>query len=269
MDDEQLRDEVIATWEAEAAAYDTAPRHGILHDDEWIAWRRLVAAVLGDPKHSDVRPQRVLDVGTGTGLLALIAAELGHEVTGVDLSAAMLSAARRKAAEAGLSIVWRVADAESLPADIGGFDAIVCRHLVWTLPHPDRALASWLAAARPGGLVAIVDGWHARRPLPVELLARAARAYRFWRLARAGHHDHSYSPEAYARLPLGRQRDTRAATHLMEAAGLERVRVRPLGEIDRIERRHLGPLGSLSDPWHRYLATGRTPILVGERSDPR
>jgi ubiquinone/menaquinone biosynthesis C-methylase UbiE len=265
MDDGRLKDELIATWDAEAAAYDTAPRHGILHDDEWMAWRRLVAAVLGDPKHSDVRPLRVLDVGTGTGLLALIAAELGHEVTGVDMSDTMLSEARRKGAVAGLSIDWRVADAESLPADIGGFDAIVCRHLVWTLPHPDRALASWRTAARPGGLVAIVDGWYASRPLPVALLARAARAYRAWRRGRTGHRDHDYPAEAYARLPLGRQRDTLGVTRLLEAAGLERVRVRPLTEIDRVERRHLGPLGSLSDPWHRYLATGRTPILVAER----
>jgi len=61
--------------------------------DERDAWKRLLRSAIGNG-----RKLKVLDVGTGTGLVALMFAEMGHEVTGIDLSDAMLAQARENAA---------------------------------------------------------------------------------------------------------------------------------------------------------------------------
>lgn len=259
MTDDPLKRHLAAAWDADARRYDDAPRHGIRHDDERVAWRRLVAAILGDPAHAEVPVLRVLDLGTGTGVLALLAAELGHEVTALDLSEAMLAEARAKAAAAGLAVEWRVGDAERLPADLGDFDAVVCRHLAWTLPDPPGALRRWATALRPGGLVAVIDGVHPRHRPPRSWIVDGAGAVARGQARRAGGHGHDYPPEVYRRLPLGHQRDTQAIEAYMRDAGLERIRVRALPEVDRVERAHLSLIGRLGDRWQRYLATGRSP----------
>lgn len=255
---DRLTRELIETWDAGAADYDRLPRHGIRHDDERRAWRRLVGAILGDPSHAAVRRLRVLDVGTGTGVLALLAAELGHEVTGVDLSPGMLEVARRRGMEAGLAITWLAGDAAAPPVPVAAFDAVLARHLVWTLPDPPRAIAAWREAVEPGGLVAVIDGWFPRRPLPVRVAGDVAARWL------AGHprteaHEHPYSPELMARMALARQTGTEPIAGLLSGAGLRHVRIRPLREIDRVELAHLGRLERLADPWRRYLATAQRP----------
>ncbi|MGH2464416.1 MAG: class I SAM-dependent methyltransferase, partial [Candidatus Limnocylindrales bacterium] len=246
---------ITAAWDRGAPAYDRLPRHGILHDDERRAWRRLVAAILGDATHSEVPRREVLDIGTGTGTLALLAAELGHEVIAVDLSEAMILAARRKSIESGIAVDWRHGDAEDPPVPEGSMDAVVSRHLVWTLPDPALAARAWRNRLRPGGLVAVIDGTYPRRPLPVRLLAAAA--------SRLGGDDdddaHEYPAEVDARLPLMTQRSPAALMDVLRAAGFERVRSRGLAEIDRTERGHLGLLQRTADGWRRYLVVGRAP----------
>src|SRR5512135_2854654 len=256
---DDLKARLTASWDAGAPGYDATPRHGLRHDDEWVAWRRLVAAMLGDPGHAGVPRLRVLDVGTGTGVLALLAAELGHDVTGVDLSTGMLEEAARKARERGLALDLRLGDAEDLPPGLAGFDAVVSRHLLWTLPDPPRALASWRAAARPGGLVAIIDGFHHPGWWPAPWIRRSAS----WWLERRPppDHGHGYEPDVRATLPFEHQRDTRGVRALLLGAGLEHVRVRTLEEVDRVERAHLGTVARVADDWRRYLATGRVPAV--------
>ncbi len=256
---DQLSRELVATWDAGAATYDRLPRHGIRHDDERRAWRRLVAAILGDPAHAAVPRLRVLDVGTGTGVLALLAAELGHDVTAVDLSPGMLGQARRRALDTGLAVTWLEGDAAAPPVEPDSFDAVVCRHLVWTLADPAGAIAAWRGPLRPGGLIAVIDGWYARQPPPVRWAARAAGRLVKRNGPDGDSHEHPYRPDQLARLPLARQSGTAAIANAMVAAGLTHVRVRPLVEIERIERAHQSFAERLADPWRRYLATGRSP----------
>jgi SAM-dependent methyltransferase len=257
---EELKRELTRAWDVHADSYDRTPRHGILHDDEWKAWRRLMAAVLGDPAHSDMPRLRLLDVGTGTGLMALLASELGHEVTGLDLSERMLARARANGADAGLAVEWVIGDAETITGARHRYDALLSRHLLWTLPHPARAMAAWRDAVRPGGLIVTIDGMVPARPWPVARAIELAQ----WIVERRNGSSHQYSDETSARLPLRIQRGTEAVVGLMRDAGLERIRVRRLREVDRVERAHLSPLERLADPWQRYLATARTPILVAE-----
>ena len=67
---------------------------------------------------------KVLDVGTGAGFLALLFAEMGHKVTGVDLSAGMLEKAKRNAENMGLEIDFSHGDAENLSFEDNSFDLV-------------------------------------------------------------------------------------------------------------------------------------------------
>ena len=245
---------ITAAWDRGAGSYDGIPRHGILHDDERTAWRRLVAAILGDATHSQMPSRVVLDVGTGTGTLALLAAELGHEVTAIDLSERMILAARRKSIESGIAVDWQIGDAEDPPVADGTCDAVVSRHLVWTLPDPLLAAQAWHSRLKPGGLVAVIDGSYPRPPLPLRWLVAAAV-----RLGGDEDDEHEYPSDVDARLPLLEQRSPEALMAVLREAGFERVRSRRLAEIDRIERAHLSLVQRTADGWRRYLVVGRAP----------
>src|SRR5581483_1427521 len=69
--------------------------------------------------------ERVLDVATGTGEVAVRAATSGAQVTAIDISAPMLEKARRRAEEAGVEIVFDLGDAEYLPYEDACFDVVI------------------------------------------------------------------------------------------------------------------------------------------------
>ena len=248
-----LKAAITAAWDRGAADYDRIPRHGVLHDDERTAWRRLVAAILGDATHSGVPRRAVLDVGTGTGTLALLAAELGHDVIAIDLSERMILAARRKSIESGIGVDWQIGDADDPPVPPGSVDAVISRHLVWTLTDPLVAARAWRDRLRPGGLLAVIDGSYPRRALPLRILASAAERMT------GGEEEHAYPAGVDAHLPLLNQASPDALVALLGQAGFERVRARSLGEIDRVERAHLGLFQRTADTWRRYLVVGRAP----------
>ena len=94
---------------------------------------------------------RVLDVPCGTGRHAAYLAGLGHDVTGVDGSPAMLAEAARKLP--GLTLIE--GKIESLPFEIDEFDAAVCALLFDHLPRVDQAIAELARVVRPGGHIMI------------------------------------------------------------------------------------------------------------------
>jgi ubiquinone/menaquinone biosynthesis C-methylase UbiE len=96
---------------------------------------------------------RVIDVGSGTGFAALLAAELGHDVAAVDWSEGMQDTAREKALAAGLTIQFVLGRAEDLPCPDSSAGAVVARHVLWTLLDPVAALREWRRVLRPGGAV--------------------------------------------------------------------------------------------------------------------
>jgi ubiquinone/menaquinone biosynthesis C-methylase UbiE len=107
----------------------------------------------------------VLDVGTGTGFLALLFAEMGHKVTGIDLSSGMLEKAKRNAENMGLEIDFFHGDAENLPFENGSFDLVTNKFLLWTLQQPSCAVREWKRVLKPGGMVFAIDGdWFDPRP---------------------------------------------------------------------------------------------------------
>ena len=100
---------------------------------------------------------RILDVGTGTGYFAVLLGAKGHDVTGVDLTPAMIGEAKALAYDLGVKARFEVMDAQSLSFPDESFDAVVTRNLTWTLPEPARAYSEWLRILRPGGVLLNFD----------------------------------------------------------------------------------------------------------------
>ena len=113
---------------------------------------------------------RVLDVGTGMGDVALLAAELvGTEgsVVGVDASPLVIRAATQRWASARKNIRFIASDALDLPAD-QPFDAIVGRYVLMFLREPVAMLSALRAKLRTGGCIAFHElDWSGARSTPV------------------------------------------------------------------------------------------------------
>ncbi|MFI5261996.1 MAG: class I SAM-dependent methyltransferase [Candidatus Limnocylindrales bacterium] len=254
-DDPALKPSLRAVWDAQAAGYDTSPGHGVIGQSVERTWFRHVMHLLGDARTGQVPPRHVLDVGTGTGAMALFAARLGHRVTAIDLAPAMLAQGVERARHFGLAIDFAAGDAEVPQFASASFDVVMSRHVLWTLPHPAAAATRWADLVVPGGLVAVFDIYHPRLPLPRRVVGvLAERIDRAGRRQSGGHH---YSAQQRAALPLAVQRDPSAGDRVLHEAGLVDVTVVRLRDIDAAEWDLLRPLQRFGRPWRRYLATGR------------
>ena len=135
-------------WRSSSYGYDA---------DKSIAIARQWQSMVNDLV-SAVSGKRALDIGTGTGQFAIYLARAGFDVTAVDISEKMIAQAGRHAALHELDIDFQIGDAESLDFSDNAFDVVVARNLLWTLPHPDRALAQWRRVLKPGGRLIVSDG---------------------------------------------------------------------------------------------------------------
>ena len=82
----------------------------------------------------------ILDVGTGTGYFAILLSQIGHQVTGIDLTDAMLKEARDNAALYQVHPTFQQMDAQKLAFLDQSFDVVISRNLTWTLPDPESGL---------------------------------------------------------------------------------------------------------------------------------
>jgi len=106
-------------------------------------------------RHAGIRSgQRLLDVGCGTGPVAVTAARLGARVTGLDLTPDLLEHARENARIAEVDIDWHEGDAEALPFEDGSFDVVVSQFGHIFAPRPEVALAEMLRVLKRGGTLA-------------------------------------------------------------------------------------------------------------------
>ena len=134
-------------------SFKAAQREGWTHFAPLEAFTTIVAPYL--VRHARVREaQRVLDVGCGTGVVAITAARLGARVNGLDLTPALLERARENAKIAGVEVDWREGDAENLPFQAASFDVVVSQFGHMFAPRPEVAVSEMLRVLEPGGTIA-------------------------------------------------------------------------------------------------------------------
>lgn len=97
---------------------------------------------------------RALDVGCGTGVVAITAARSGATVSAIDLTPPLLERARDNARIADVSIDFREADAEELPFADAEFDAVLSQFAHMFAPRPEVAVREMLRVLKPGGTLA-------------------------------------------------------------------------------------------------------------------
>ncbi len=98
--------------------------------------------------------QRLLDVGCGTGVVAITAARRGARVSAIDLTPQLLDRARENARTAGVQVDWHEGDAEQLPFQDGEFDVVVSQFAHIFAPRPDVVTAEMLRVLKTGGTIA-------------------------------------------------------------------------------------------------------------------
>lgn len=223
--------EVIANyWNFRSSTY-TNGVNGF-DEEERTVWKQIFENSLTFGKRL-----KILDVGTGTGFLALLFAGMGHEVTGIDLSECMLEKAKNNADNMGLEIDFLNGDAENLPFENCSFDMVVSKYLLWTLPEPSCAVREWGRVLKPGGMIFAIDGnWFDPRPdryikrMLSEMAERFAKKNQYNLIFKK-----SYGPIRNT-LPLYEKISPENISLLFSETGLVNTATNPLLEVQKFQR---------------------------------
>lgn len=147
----EIEQRVKNYWTVRAHDFSTV-RKNELCNEMGKKWLYEIKKFLPDNKRL-----HILDVGTGTGFFAILLADAGHQVDGIDLTPAMLEEGRTLAEQYHLKITFREMDAQALSYEDAVFDVVVSRNLTWTLPDPQKAYQEWFRVLKPGGILLNFD----------------------------------------------------------------------------------------------------------------
>ncbi len=143
-----IKKDLCQYWNTQGSIYDFCHES----EEECSYWQHELNEVLGNI------PKKILDVGTGTGFIAMNLAMIGHDVTGLDFSEGMINQAKEKMQKHSLSWNLVMGDAEHPDFPPESFDTVICRYVLWTLPNPEVAISEWVKLIKPGGRIVVIDG---------------------------------------------------------------------------------------------------------------
>jgi demethylmenaquinone methyltransferase/2-methoxy-6-polyprenyl-1,4-benzoquinol methylase len=120
-----------------------------------VKWRKKVLQLVANKK-----PEKVLDIATGTGDLAiLMTSTTANEIVGLDISAGMLEVGKKKIAQKNLSskIEMVLGDSENIPYPDNYFDAITVAFGVRNFENLEKGLSEILRVLKPNGVFVILE----------------------------------------------------------------------------------------------------------------
>ena len=134
-----------------------------LGPDSYAHWRaselgqvteRLERALMLD-LIGDVAGKTLLDVGCGDGDFSLVLARRGAVVTGVDVSQAMIDAARKNCTAGAVTATFKLGEAHALPFEAGSFDVVVAMTILCFVDDAAPVFREIARVLRPGGKLVI------------------------------------------------------------------------------------------------------------------
>jgi ubiquinone/menaquinone biosynthesis C-methylase UbiE len=147
-----MSSDVERLWDVYADAFDDEADHGLRDPQVRAAWQALLAPLI------PAQPVRIVDLGCGTGSLAVLLAEHGNRVSGIDISGNMIRLARAKARAAGVAVDFVRGDAADPPFAEASFDLVLARHVLWAFENPDAVLQRWVDLLAPDGRLILIEG---------------------------------------------------------------------------------------------------------------
>lgn len=147
----EIKERIKNYWNKRCEAF-TNLRICELNSEQRDLWLNIISSKLDNTKKLDI-----LDIGTGSGFLAILMASLDHNVTGIDLSPHMIDSAKNLSKNLGYNINFKTMDAENLDFPNESFDVILSRNLTWTLPNVENAYTQWYRVLRPNGILMNFD----------------------------------------------------------------------------------------------------------------
>ena len=123
--------------------------------DNYENWKQVILEYLPEE-----RTAKVLDVGTGPGIFAILLAREGYQVTAVDQNGSMLYYARKNAQNQNVSVEFLQVE-DRLPFQDECFDVVVSRDVMWMQLSPEKVLQEWYRVLKPGGCILYFDAeWY-------------------------------------------------------------------------------------------------------------
>lgn len=136
----------------------------------------------------------VLDLACGPGLVACAFARHAGQVTGLDITPAMIEQAQKRQQEHGLTnLVWQIGDVLPLSYADNSFSLVITRYSFHHFPEPEQVLSEMIRVCKPGGRLLVAD---------VALPAEKAVAYDQLELLRDPSHTHALTTVEFSALFL-------------------------------------------------------------------
>jgi S-adenosylmethionine-dependent methyltransferase len=123
-----------------------------------LVWGVLAEVIAARVAQTGRTALDIVDVGAGTGGLAVSIAARGHRVTVVDPSPDALAAARWRADETGVTLTDVQGEACDLPSLVGeaAADLVICHNVLEYVDSPQAAMAAIARILRPGGTISVL-----------------------------------------------------------------------------------------------------------------
>ncbi len=140
---DEIKKFIADKWDVRSSTFDAD------HDTENIEiWKEVLEHLIGRNGEG-----KILDVGTGTGFLANMIAELGYTSTGIDFSKEMMEVGKNNSKNRGVTVDYVYGDCDNMPFADDTFDVLVNSRVMWTLVNPVYSVKEWLRVLKPGGIL--------------------------------------------------------------------------------------------------------------------